>query len=188
MGFPCLFMTWFSLWSMKKKTNQVSLVFIFMLVLICILHVSSSLVTVHFHQHDFPVCSLVTRLWWTHSKQYIHRKVILSQLLGCNSSAALVGAVFLLNSTSHPQQRFLQGSSPLSQSDLTACPGTPCHQSAQQHTGLSDGPPGHGPSNLLWRHTPSGCPAGGAVEHRCQSVNNIDLRQVGLRQSIITTA
>lgn len=70
------------------------------------------------------------------------------------------GAVFLLGPTSHPPQRFLQGSSPLSQSDLTACPGTPCRRSAQQHTGLSDGPPGRGPSTPLWRRTPSGCLCG----------------------------
>lgn len=77
------------------------------------------------------------------------------------------GAVFLLSSTSHPPQWFLQGSSPLSWSAPTACPGTPCRRSARQHTGLSDGPPGRGPSTRLWRRTPAGCPAGGAVEHRC---------------------
>lgn len=112
----------------------------------------------------------VTRFWWTKSKQSSHWKFLLFQTLGWNSSATLTGAVFLLRSTSHPPQTFLQGSSP-SRSDPTACPGTPCHRSAQQHTGLSDGPPGRGPSNPLWRRTPSGCPVEGAVEQRCnQSV------------------
>lgn len=76
-----------------------------------------------------------------------------------------MGSVFPLSSISHPPQRFLQGSSPLSWSGSTACPGTPCQRSAQQHTGPSDGPLGRGPSTLLWRRTPAGCPVGGAVEH-----------------------
>lgn len=104
----------------------------------------------------------------------MHWNFLLFKQLGCNSSATLTGPVFLLSSTFHPPQRFPQGSSPLSQSDLTACPGTPCHRSAQQHTGLSDGPPGRGPSTPLWRRTPSGCPVGGAVEHRYNQVNNTE--------------
>lgn len=89
----------------------------------------------------------------------------LSQLIDCGSPAVPRGAAFPLSSTSHPPRRFPPGFSPPSQSAPTACPGPPCHWSARRHTGLSDGPLGHDPSTHLWWHTPSGCPAGGAVEH-----------------------
>ena len=105
-----------------------------------------------------------------------------------SSSSALLGAVFLLSSTSHPPLGFPQGSSPLSQSDLTACPGTPCLRSARQHTGLSDGPPGRGPSNRLWRRTPSGCPARGAAEHRYNQSIIQTSGQLWLSQDIITSS
>lgn len=138
---------------------------------------SPSLVSALFHLHEFPVCSSVTHFWWTKMAKCIHWNFLLFKQLGCNSSATLTGPVFLLSSTFHPPQRFLQGSSPLCQSDLTACPGTPCHRSAQQHTGLSDGPPGRGPSTPLWRRTPSGCPVGRAMEHRYnQSITLKNLR------------
>lgn len=61
-------------------------------------------------------------------------------------------------------QRSVQGSSPPSQSGPTACPGTPCHRSVQQHTVLSDGPPGHGPNTPRLRRTLSGRPVVGAIE------------------------
>lgn len=80
-----------------------------------------------------------------------------------------------LGSTSRPRlQRSAQGSSPPSRSAETACPAPPCRRSARQHTALSDGPPGRGPSTPRWRRTPSGCPAGGAIEQHSHHVRVLD--------------
>lgn len=147
-----------SLKHVGEKQNQASgWRFSFVLSLICILYVSPPL---RFHLHDFPVCSSY------HTNNASTGSSFSPSGSAVNPPLPFQWAVFPLSSTSHPPQWFLQGPSPLNQSSLTACPGTPYRWSAQQHTGLSDEPPDRGPSTPLWKHTLSGCPAGGAVEFR----------------------
>lgn len=94
--------------------------------------------------------------------------------------------LFLFSSTSRPPpRRSVQGPFPPSQSGPTACPGTPCHRSVQQHTVLSDGPPGRGPNTPRLRRTPSGCPVVGAIEQQYHSIilNVVELhKQMDLEQ------
>lgn len=85
------------------------------------------------------------------------------QQFGCTPITALKEAVLALSSTSHPAHRSPQGSSPLSQTAPTACPGIPCRWSARPHSERWDGPPGHGPNSPGWRSRSSERPAGGVT-------------------------